>query len=129
MRTKINKSEIIREYLSTHPEAMPSEVVTALATRKSNKVKVTPVLVSFVKRDLKRKAGDVSVETTDGSPVPTPRAKASKLVRRWTHSNGLLTPDDHKLLEGIKQARSFRDAIGGTESAHKALAALDEIED
>lgn len=52
-KSKINKSQAIRDFLQQNPSLKPKEVVTQLGTKG---IKVTPSLVYFIKSRQKRRA-------------------------------------------------------------------------
>jgi hypothetical protein len=53
-KSKVNKSQAIRDYLKTNRKAMPKDVVEAL---KAKGIKVSPQMVSTVKFNMQKKKG------------------------------------------------------------------------
>ena len=101
----VNKSQAIRDYLAANPQAGPTAIVAALATKK---IKVTTALVSGVKT----RAGS----KTRGRGRGRPRKTATK--RRRSMSK------DTVVISDLLQAKKLAERMGGIERARTALAAL-----
>jgi hypothetical protein len=96
-------SSVIRDYLTTHPEAGPKEVITALAEQN---VEVSATLVSNVKRRMQEKA--MGIKSIPGRKPGRPRQ---------IH-NGNLT------FAQLSEAKRFADQMGSLEAAQRALESL-----
>lgn len=100
-RTGPNKSQAIRDYLKTHPNAGPTEVGREL---KKKGLKVAPALVSNVKAAmLGKKAG-------------------GKRGRRTA-----MGKNDQVSITALVDAREFVDSVGGIAKAKKIIAALEKL--
>ena len=93
-----NKSQAIRDYLKSHPDAGPTEVCKELGKKG---LKIAPALVSNVKAAmLGKKSGGRRVSISRGDTVN---------------------------LGALVEAREFVDKVGGMKNAHKILAALEKL--
>ena len=102
-----NKSEAIREYLKSKPDAGPTEVVNEL---KKKGITVAPALVSNVKAALRGKKGGAK----KGRPGRKPGRPAAA--------------SDSVSLASLIEARDFADKVGGVEKAQQLLRALGKLE-
>jgi hypothetical protein len=115
-KTKVNKSELIREFFKAHPGASNGECILALGEQGYT---VTAALINqAMKRSGGKKAGKArrgrkAKAKTAASPAAATRAPASK-------SSNL--PLDRMLL-----AADFTKACGGIDSATEALQSLKRI--
>lgn len=100
MKMKANKSELIRQYKTNHPEAGPTAIVDALGQQG---VKVTPAFVSTVLSNAKRKAK---------------RHSGRRGAAAHAESNGVTA---------LVQAKQFADKLGGIQQAKAALAAIERL--
>ena len=94
----VNKSEAVREFMASHPDAKPKEVSAALAKKG---IKVTPQAVSTIRFQAAKKAG----------------AKSGRRGKTKSQ-NGMVQVDT------LVQAKQFVDKMGGVESAKQALNVL-----
>jgi hypothetical protein len=101
-----NKSQAIRDFLSTSPQSTPSEIVAALAEKG---IRVTSSLASNVKytssNTRRRKGAKKSVRR--------------RIVRRG--AAGALSADD------IMAAKELADQLGGIAEARRALETLEAL--
>ena len=67
-KRSVNKSQAVRDYLSAQPDAMPKDVMAALAQKG---IKVSRVLVSTVKNKL-NKSGTAKKASVARPPPPQP---------------------------------------------------------
>ena len=101
----VNKSQAIRDYLAANPQAGPTAIVAALA---SKKIKVTTALVSGVKT----RAGSKTRRRGRGRPRKTTTRRRSSMR------------DDTVAVSDLLQAKKLAERMGGIERAQTALAAL-----
>jgi len=99
-KSNVNKSQAIRDYVSSNPGAKPKEIAVALAAQG---VDVTPAFVSTLKSNAKRNAGKVGRRGR-------PRAAAGDFG-----------------IESLVQAKKLADKMGGVAQARQALNALAKI--
>jgi hypothetical protein len=99
------RSQAIRDYLSTHPSAGPKDVIAAL---KEQGVSVTVGLVSNVKYGGKKK------KSRRG------RIMIARAAARRTRAGSLS-------IEQLLSVKQFADSIGGAEQLRQALAMLDQL--
>ena len=103
-KSGVNKSQAIRDYLKAKPEAGPTEVV---AEMKKKNIKITPALVSNVKKAMN--GGKSTGKGAKRGPKPGRRAADQLSI------NDLLT------------AKEFADSVGGVDQAVAVLKALDKL--
>lgn len=96
-----NKSQAIRDYLKTHPNAGPTEVCKELGKKG---LKIAPALVSNVK------AAMLGKKKGTGKRGRKPGGK-----------------NDQVSLSALVEAREFVDKVGGIDKAEKILSALDKL--
>ena len=105
-----NKSQAIRDYLKSKPDAGPTEIVKEL---KKKGMTLTPALVSNVKAAmLGKKPGK---KKRRGKPGPKPGAKRTARVA------------DKVSLSDLLDAREFVDKVGGAEQAQALIKALGKL--
>ena len=116
----VNKSQIVRDYLAAHPEAMPKEVMAALA---GQGIKVSRVHVSTIKSKLKkgggagRKRRQAEATGHPGHPLAGRALTAAKPAK----ADGAIT------LQQIRTvARAVR-TMGGYRRAAEVLEAIREL--
>ena len=97
------KTQIIREYLASHPTEGPAAVVAGL---KAQGITVKPGLVSAIKYGKTR--------GTKGRP-------SVRIAARRTSRNGSIT------VEQLLEVKKLADSVGGSEQVRSALDALDQI--
>ncbi|MHB1035036.1 MAG: hypothetical protein ACYC35_10175 [Pirellulales bacterium] len=102
-KTKVNKSQLIRDYLETDPGAMPRVIVAAL---KAQGVVVNPRVVSIVKSKMMAKKSKRGRKPKSAMPA-TQRAPISA--------------DD------LVQMKQLADKLGGLDAAKRALDVLDSL--
>lgn len=107
---KVNKSQLVRDFLQKNPKATPKSIAQALAEQG---VVVTPNYVSIVKFQMKRSRGRVR------KPVVAPDAVESKPIEQKV--------TEKFSLETLIQAKKLAEALGGVDNARQALAALSKI--
>lgn len=103
-KRKVNKSQAVRDYLASHPDAGPTEVCKALADKG---IKVSPQQVSTIKSSSKKKAGK----------------KAGKKPgrRKQAAAGGRVSVAE------LVTAKDFADRVGGVANAQELLAALGKL--
>jgi hypothetical protein len=107
---KVNKSQLVRDYLTKNPKATPKSIAIALGEQG---VVVTPNYVSIVKFQMKRMRGRVR------RPVVAPDSVESKPVEQKV--------TEKFSLETLIQAKKLAESLGGVDNARQALAALSKI--
>ena len=105
-RRKTNRSEIIRQYLSEHPDEGPSQVAQAL-----KQYKVTPHLVSNVKSKMKK--------------ASRPRRKK---VKKQQVAPSVTTTAATEFADVVAAAQLIK-ACGSLEQAQQALKAAGKVAD
>ncbi len=101
----VNRSQMVRDYLAAHPEAMPKEVATALTEQG---VPVTAQLVSTIKFNLAHKG--------------EPKRGAAKVARgKGRRVTGSVS------IESLRAAKNFVEFAGGISNAHAVLDALESL--
>jgi hypothetical protein len=108
---KINKSQLVRDYLVKNPKATPKSIAIALGEQG---VVVTPNYVSIVKFQMKRLRG-----RTRKPVVVAPDAFDTKPVEQKV--------SEKFSLETLIQAKKLAESLGGVDNARQALAALSKI--
>jgi arginine repressor len=110
-RTKgVNKSQAVREFLTTNPNAKAKEVVEALA---KNGVKVNDGLVYAVKGAMKEK-----------KKRKARMVKAAKAAANKASSNGTVSKPD--AITMIREVNALAEKAGGYEKLKELVDALSE---
>lgn len=116
MKTKVNKSEKIRSYIGSHPDAGPKSVAEAL---KAKGIKVTPGHVSVIKHKMTSEAGKKIVKVKAVKVKAKPLAPVSTTVTENVASfNG---HSRESLVEAIMQAESLVKYAGDLNKAKEFL--------
>ncbi|MHB1036908.1 MAG: hypothetical protein ACYC0Y_20015 [Pirellulales bacterium] len=102
-KAKVNKSQLIRDYLKANPGAMPVAVAAAL---KEQGIEVSPRVVSVVKWQMSAKKPKRGRKPTSAKP-------ASK--------RAAISADD------LVQMKQLADKLGGLDAAKRALDVLDSL--
>lgn len=97
------KTQVIREYLASHPTEGPVAVVAGL---KAQGITVKPGLVSAIKY---------------GKPGGRKSRPSVRVAARRTSRNGSIT------VEQLLEVKKLADSIGGSEQVRSALDTLDQI--
>ncbi len=113
-KSKVNKSQIVRDYLSAHPDAMPKDVRAALA--KEN-IEVSRVLVSTIKNKL-AKAGSGRKPARKAAVVA---ATAPSVVETPAKNGGTIT------LDQVKKVAHTIWTIGGLQRVTDVLEVIKEL--
>lgn len=103
------RSEAIRDHLTANPEAMPTEIVVALAEKG---IHVSTQLVSNVKHQLK----------VNGAPTRKRRGRPLGSKKRVARASGEPTLSD------LLAAKKLADAMGGPEVVLRAIEALAQLQ-
>jgi hypothetical protein len=103
-RKGVNKSQVIRDYLAKHKNAMPKQIIADLA---GEGVKVSHALVSNVKYGEKKKAGG--------------RKKGRKVSRKAKLGTNSLTANE------LLKAKQLADQLGGADRLKTALETLEKL--
>ncbi|QDV72080.1 hypothetical protein [Botrimarina mediterranea] len=111
-----NKSEAIREYLKSHPDAGPTEVATEL---KKKGIDVALALVSNVKAAM---LGRKKKKKKKKGAKPGP--KTGRVGRPAGRPAG---PTDKVSLSHLIEAQDFAAKVGGVEQAQALLKALGKL--
>ncbi len=109
-KSKINKSQAVRDYIAEYPDAKPAEISAAMAERG---IEVSPQAVSTIKYQASKKQG---APKRRGRPRKTDKATTS------ARSNGRSNELQH--LIAVKE---LADKVGGIEEAKKLLDALAKL--
>ena len=112
-KPKVNKSQAVRDYLAGHPDAMPKDVVAALA---KEGVEVSTILVSGIKTRVKK----ASPKAKKAAAVATTPA-APPAVQKPTTNGGTITLDQIK-----KVAQTIR-TLGGYQRVTEVLEVIKEL--
>ena len=107
-----NKSEAIREYLKSHPDAGPTEVATEL---KKKGIDVALALVSNVKAAML------------GRKKKKKKKKGAKPGPKTGRVGRPAGPTDKVSLAHLIEAREFAAKVGGVEQAQSLLKALGKL--
>lgn len=113
---KVNRSQLIREYLALHPEEGPKAIREGL---KNQGYTVTPALINRVKYGTGT-SGKKRRKKRSGRP-PMARAAAASAPARASESDMLS-------LDSLVQAKKLAEALGGVANARAALAALAKLQ-
>ena len=113
-KSKVNKSQAVRDYAAEHPDAKPAEIAAALAEMG---IQVSPQAVSTIKYQAAKK-GDAPKRR--GRPRKAAKATATTTAR----SNGRSGD-----LSGLLAAKALADQVGGVEQAKKLLDTLAKLRD
>ncbi len=120
-KSKINKSNAIREIKSAHPEAGPTEIAKMIQDQFG--VEVTPATVSTVLSTDKKRNGKVGRPgrpkgSKNGTKAPM-AASASKSVA--------LNGNQDAFLQNLLKAKQLVSDMGGISEARNALNALESL--
>jgi hypothetical protein len=110
-KTKVNKSQAVRDYCAEHPEAKPAEVAAALAEMG---IQVTPQAVSTIKYQAAKKSTD--------APKRRGRPRKGEKATPAARTNGR-TGD----LSALLAAKALADQVGGVEKAKQLLDTLAKL--
>ncbi len=108
-KRSVNKSQAVRDYLSAQPDAMPKDVMAALA-RKG--IKVSRVLVSTVKNKLNK--------SSTAKKASVAKAAAPAAVEKPTNG-GTIT------LEQVKKVAHTINSLGGFQRVTEVLEVIKEL--
>ena len=112
-KSKVNKSQAVRDYLAAHPAAMPKEVMAALA---EDRIKVSRVLVSTVKNKLnKPSAGKRAAKKAAAA------AAAPAVVEKPATNGGTIT------LDQVKKVAHTINRLGGFQRVTEVLEVIKEL--
>ncbi len=103
-KARVNKSQVVRDYMAANPEVGPKGVSAAL---KKKGIKVSPQMVSTIKTKAKKKSS--------GKKRGRPAKK--KLARRAGGLN----------IDTLVKAKKLADRMGGVDKAKEALDALAKL--
>lgn len=107
-KSKVNKSEAVRDYAAAHPNAKPAEIAAAMAEMG---IQVTPQAVSTIKYQASKKKG---APKRRGRPRKTAVAKSTAAPARGTVTD-------------LMAAKQLADQVGGVEKAKNLLDALAKL--
>jgi hypothetical protein len=112
-KRSVNKSQAVRDYLSAQPNAMPKEVMAALAKKG---IEVSRILVSTVKSKLNKTGTAKNAAKKPAAAV----APAPAVVEKPTNG-GTIT------LEQVKKVAQTIKTIGGHERVTEVLEVIKEL--
>jgi hypothetical protein len=105
LRRKVNRSALIREYLTDHPDASTSDVKEAMALKR---VRVSDAIVQRVLYQERKKRRQHS-----------PTRRAGRAVK-----NG---PTLDVMVSELVEAKRFAERVGGVEKGHALLSAYQKL--
>ena len=111
-KSKVNKSQAVRDYLAAQPNAMPKDVMAALA---KDGITVSRILVSTIKTKLK-KASTAKMVAKKPAVAATPA-----IVEKPTTNGGTIT------LEQVKKVACTIRTIGGIQRVTEVLEVIKEL--
>lgn len=121
MKTKVNKSEKIRDYIDSHPSAGPKDVAEAL---KAKGIKVTAGHVSVIKHKLGSKKASKKATKAPKTPKVKAKTAATAVVAETVAEEAVHATNGHSresLVEAIMQAESLVKYAGGLDKAKEFL--------
>ncbi len=122
-KRSVNKSQAVRDYLSAQPDAMPKDVMAALA---KDGIKVSRVLVSTVKNKLKK---TTTAKKAAKKPAAAVAAAAAPAVVEKPTNGGTITLDQVKKVAcTVKTLGGFQRVIEVLEVI-KALGGVKKFKD
>lgn len=104
----VNKSQAIRDYIATHPDAEASEIVFALDAKG---IKVAPGLVYMIRGRLNRDGG--------AAPKRQPRTRVQQTTTQVAVPAGIN-------LDALRQLKALATSVGGWEHLKEAVELLSE---
>jgi hypothetical protein len=110
-KSKVNKSQVVRDYLAAHPDAMPKDVRAALA---KEGIEVSRVLVSTIKSKLNKGGTGKKAAKKPATDLVAPPA-----VEKPT--NGGIT------LEQVKKVAHMLSRLGGIQRVTEMLEVIKEL--
>lgn len=113
----VNKSQAIRDYLASNPDAMPRVVAADL---KEQGVDVNPQRVSIVKSQLKKAA-------QEGDKPKRGRRKKAVRAKAASPKASPAKASDDLSFQTLQKAKELSDQLGGVDKAREALAALIQL--
>lgn len=120
---KPNKSQVIREYLDSNPDAKPKEIVEAHPD-----MGLTTAFVSTIKSQYLGKGGGKTRGKRKGTRrVGRKAAKATGTTGAAPKSRRPQTTSDTVSLDALVKMKNLVDQIGSVDEARSALAALEKI--
>lgn len=115
-KSKINKSNAIREIKAAHPEAGPTEISRMIMEQHG--VEVAPATVSTVLSTDKKRTGKV------GRPG---RPKGSKNGSKPSSNGAKVSKSKDDYLESLLKVKQIVADLGGVSEARRALDALESL--
>ena len=109
----VNKSQVVRDYLSAQPDAMPKEVMAALAKKG---IEVSRVLVSTIRTKLNKTGTAKKAAKTAAAAV----AAVPAVVEKPTNGSTIT-------LEQVKKVAHTINMLGGHERVTEVLAVIKEL--
>jgi hypothetical protein len=104
-----NKSQLVRDYMDSHPELGPTEIAAAVSKERS--IEVKPQFVSMIKLNLKKKAAGGKSLKSVGRP---------KVVKQ--NASGSVS------IDLLRAAKKFVAQMGGVGNAKAAVDILAELQ-
>jgi hypothetical protein len=115
-KSKVNKSQAVRDYLSAQPDAMPKDVRAALA---KDGIEVSRVLVSTIKNKLNK--GSTGKKAAKKAAAVAAAPAAPPVVAKPTTNGGTIT------LEQVKKVAQTIKTIGGYQRVTEVLEVIKEL--
>ena len=116
-KPKVNKSQAVRDYLAGHPDAMPKEVMAALA---KEGVEVSRILVSGIRGKLKKASPKAKRAAKKAAAVAATPA-APPAVEKPTTNGGTIT------LDQVKKVAQTIQTLGGYQRVTEVLEVIKEL--
>jgi len=108
-KPKVNKTQVIRDYLAENPDTAPKEVA---ATLSKQGLSVTANYVSTIKTNMKAKGKGKKKVAAKKKAAPKKKAADAKI-----------------LLSALMEAKKLAAKLGGIEQAKQAINALAQLTD
>jgi hypothetical protein len=115
-KPKVNKTQAVRDYLKTHPEAMSEEIARALTKQG---IDITPSHVSAIKTKFNK--------TGTAKKVAAVVAKAPAVVAVAPVVEKPMKPADTITLEQVKNVAQTVKAMGGVQRVTEVLEVIKEL--
>ena len=121
-RKKVSKSQAVRDYLKSNPDAMPVAVSEAL---KKKGIDDAPSLVSQFKNQMKPQAPIAATAPTPPEQKPVAKATTAKTAKAAQGST--LTKQDELTASDLLKVKEIVDQLGGRQRVQEALQILREL--
>ena len=123
-----NKSQAIRQYYESNPNAKPMEVAAAL---KEQGIEVTPAFVSTIRSTSKKKKpgrpGRPSKASKRGRKPGVTAKRAAKSTRSTSTRSTTSSTGGNVSIDSLIKVKQLVASVGGVDEARSALAALERL--